>query len=126
MPKLTMDGTDIDCTFIRGASEGLKEELETWTRPGMDGHGAQQLGKRGGFRWTLTLHAAEVSEMEEWIESVENCQGKVIDLVDDWGTTHSGLIVQRVTQPDRRAHSLGARAEITIEGVVPGVTEEAG
>jgi hypothetical protein len=109
----------IECTFVKGTAAELKERVEAWQRPGIDGYGAQTVGKGDApFAFTAVLYDTQ-ENVESWIADLEALQGQVIDVTDDWGREHASLLVLRVTPVGQRlaAGSGGCRGEVRIEGV---------
>jgi len=106
------------CDFVRGGVAGLKQRVEVWQRPGIDGYGAMALGLGdSSFFFTLVVFDT-IANVEAWILLVEALQGSVISVVDDWGVNHSSLLVEEVSEP-RRSVALGnggARGELKIRG----------
>lgn len=109
----------ISCSFVRGTAGALKERVELWQRPGLDGYGAQKLGlgdSDSSFRCSLYGDKATVYG---WIGSLEALQGSIAVVVNDDDESVS-LLISDVTA-GRVTAALGAggyRAELVVSGVV--------
>jgi len=119
----------VGCTFVKGAAQSPKEEVETWRVPGLDGYGAQLLGLGdSSFQFTGILWTVSKALAVAWVEAIEDLQGQVIDVIDDWGTDWGNLLVTKVGQPKFRAiiaaGGITCRAEVEVEGIVLPESEE--
>ena len=127
MPSITRPLDDqtsltIPCTFLHavGSPQNLKERVTVWQLPGLDGYGAQRLGKGDApFGFTAVRYASE-SVVEGWIIDMEALQGQIVSAVDDWNRAHTNLLVSRVGQPVKTpalSHLGTTRGEVNLFGV---------
>ncbi len=112
----------VTCDFVRGNSTKLKESLDIYALPGIDGAGAQKLGKSdASFEFTATK-LGTANTVESWFRSIEDLQGSVISVTDDWDQVHDKMLVSSVSlgqrTPDQAPGSLGAIGTIRISGTV--------
>ncbi len=117
-----MSGTfgGIACNFLRGTQASPKTRLDVWQRPGIDGYGAIDLGKGDSktefILVAFGLYAATIG----WGISIEDKQGAVVTVVNDWAESMANFLVEKVGLPQVQyfKSSLGdARAEIRVSGV---------
>ena len=108
------------CDFVKGTLRALKETVETWRLPGVDGYGAQLLGF-GDSSWQFTgvLYDSNTN-VEAWFADLEALQGSIISITDDWGETYSNFLVTEVGVPSKTPAigAGGARGELTLSGLV--------
>jgi len=101
-----------DQTFhiIRGLPASLKQRVDVWEVPGIDGYGAQTLGL-GDARFGLTCiaYTASSGAANTLIGLVEAMQGTLQTLVDDWGDTYTSLLVEKVD-------TTGAKKSVVYNG----------
>lgn len=110
----------VACDFVRGDLRAVKERVEIWQVPGLDGYGAQKMGLGDSdFLFTAVLHDS-VANVTSWITNLAVLQGAVVSIVDDWGVTFTNCLITRVGIPRRTpfAHgTIACRAEVDVEGV---------
>lgn len=96
----------ITCSVIkRVVSSGPKTACETWTVPGLAGHGAHNLGQSdSAFTAELQLMST-AALVNAWVLSIEALQGSVVTVVDSDGTTYTKIhalqIMPRPIEPWR-------------------------
>ncbi len=108
------------CDLVKGTLRALKETIETWRLPGVDGYGAQLLGF-GDSSWEFTgVKYDSNANIEAWFADLEALQGSIISITDDWGETYQRLLVTQVGVPTKQAaaDANGARGELTLSGLV--------
>jgi hypothetical protein len=94
------------CTMVKGQATTLKERLELWSTPGMDGVGVQKLGKHDGvFQFEVVMYGTGY-DVDLWFAAIEDKQGKIGDIVDDWGVTNQNCLIERVGPRDKKAAKL--------------------
>jgi len=93
--------------FVSGTPAGLKRQLKVWTRPGLDGVGALDVGKSDGRARLQLEHHDTQSNVETWIADIEALQGQVVSITPDWGTTYDGCLITEVSQPEIRPYNDG-------------------
>jgi len=99
--------------MVKGAGVTLAQAAETWSTPGMDGVGAQKIGRHdGSFRFIAQLRGTS-AEVNTWFTAIEALQATIGSVIDDWATTHANLLIIRV----------GERRKIAAK--LPGTTLEA-
>lgn len=114
----------VTCDLLSGPAPELRERVETWQVPGIDGYGAQKLGKGDAeytFRAVLFGTAADI---DAWYVTVQALQGTIVTVTDDWATAAGTILVTKVSQL-RKTTAKGvkggvafqARGEVLIEGV---------
>lgn len=113
----------VTCDFVRGASRGLKERVDTWEVPGIDGYGAQLLGGGNAEYRFLGVKLGTSAEIETWVGQIEDLQGQIISVVDDWPVTHTNLLVKGIGAPRKTpavqpGTSNVARCEMIVQGVM--------
>jgi hypothetical protein len=113
----------VECDFLKGQVGYLKNKVETWHRPGIDGLGAMVLGYGdSAFSFTAVKFGTN-SDIEDWLDEIELLQGQSVSATDEWGDTHDNLVVTRVGLPKKTAarvpgnEDVECRCEIAIEGV---------
>lgn len=117
----------VECDQVNGASEELKEGVQTWRTPGYDGVGAQTVGKNvANFRFDA-LRFGEAADVRQWVKDVEALQGAIVTITDDRGIAHGNLLITRMSQPSETAvilvvgpgtdSDMDTIGRITVEGV---------
>lgn len=111
----------VACDFVRGDLRALKERVEVWSVPGIDGYGAQKLGLGDAdFLFTGVIHDT-VANVTAWVAAIAALQGTaLVSIVDDWGVTFTNCLITRVGMPRRSAWkdgSIACRCELDVEGV---------
>lgn len=123
-----MSGTvgGITCDIVRpNTPTGKKQRTETWIVPGLTGIGAHKLGVNES-EWEFTIIEFDTAvNVFAWAASIEALQGTVIIVVDDWGTTYTGMLMTGASNPVRspalhaKALALtGVRGVMTIRGQI--------
>ena len=92
----------VSTDFVSGTPPSLKRTLKTWTRPGIDGVGALDLGKSDGRGRLQLEHHDTQANVEQWIADIEALQGQVVSITPDWGTAYAGCLITEVSQPEIR------------------------
>ena len=93
----------VSCDMVKGNAETLREQVEVWRPPGVDGVGAQALGKSEGVsHFTAVLYDTNAA-IETWANSLRALAGSVATIVDDWGVSHTNMLIQRVGELAKRA-----------------------
>lgn len=112
----------VTCTLVkRGAGVNLAQRVETWSTPGMDGVGAQKIGKHdGAFRFLIKLYDTSAN-VDTWFAAIEALQGSIGTIVDDWGTSHTNCLITHVGERIKDAgqlpgSTLAAIGELDIVG----------
>ena len=108
------------CTFVRGEAPLPKQRVMLWHVPGIDGYGAQCMGLGDSeFQFVCVAYGTRLT-VGQWATAVQSLQGKLVIVVNDWGTAYSRCLVCKISPP-RYSPALfqgGARGEIIVEGVV--------
>jgi hypothetical protein len=92
--------------MVKGAGTTLAQRTEVWAFPGMDGVGAQKIGKHdGAFRFEAVLY--DTSDLvDAWFAALEALQSNIGPIVDDWGVTHASCLITRVGERRKSAAQL--------------------
>lgn len=104
-----------------GSGTELKERIEAWATPGMDGVGAQKIGGHdGAFRFLAVLYGTS-AEVNTWFAAIEALQGEIGSIVDDWNDTHASCLILHVGERRKKAAvlpgtTLAAIGELEITG----------
>ncbi len=111
----------ISCTFLHGQPpERLKERVSTWGLPGLDGYGAQRMGRGNApFAFVAVLYGTEAA-IDTWITRVAAIQAEIVSVIDDWNKPHAKLLVTRVEEPIKTpaiSHLGAVRGEVQLSGV---------
>jgi hypothetical protein len=111
----------VSCTFVRGHAPAVKQRLELWTVPGINGYGALALGANDSeFEFTAVLYSDDAGLLE-WKLSIEAQQGQIISVVNDLGITYANCLVTKISNlrntPVVAAGGISQRGEIQISGV---------
>ena len=96
----------VTCTMVKGAGTTLAQRTEIWATPGMDGVGAQKVGKHDG---SFTFEAVKYdtsAAVDTWFAAIEALQSAIGTIVDDWGTSHTNCLIVQVGQRVKRAAKL--------------------
>ena len=110
----------VSCDLVSGRFAALKETIETWRIPGIDGYGAQLLGLGdSSFEFTGVKFGSNAT-IESWFSDIEALQGNIVSVFDDWGDTYSNLLVTGVSPSTKRValHQGGVRGQMTVQGLV--------
>lgn len=111
----------VTCDIVRGDAPDLKERVDLWQTPGLDGYGAQTLGKSEAEATFLAIKFDTAAAVVTWFEAIEALQGTVATITNDWGDAYSVLIVE--IEPRRRitaiqpGGSYDTRGELTLHCV---------
>ena len=91
----TVGGYSVD--VLRGLVPALKEAIAVWDVPGLDGHGAQQVGYRSPVASLLAISlVADNATANTLISNLESLQGTSVTIVDDHGDTYTNCLVVTV------------------------------
>jgi hypothetical protein len=105
----------ISTDIMRGLPQGLKERLEVWEVPGIQGYGALKLAKGdAAFELQTVKYAADNTAAQAYKVAAEAAQGTVVTVTDDWGTAYAGALIEHVEitkQPCIRNGSAQVRVE---------------
>lgn len=114
----TIGGVTVE--VLRGNASGRKIRLDTWVVPGYDSIGAMNVGSSAGEWGYMAVIYGTTSDVETRLGQLQALQGTIVAVVDSFGTTYSGLLVEQVSLPKKQAELLngGARAELTLKGTV--------
>ena len=112
----------VTCDMVKGAAETLREQVEVWRPPGVDGVGAQGMGKSEGVSHFLAVVYDTNAAVETWADGIRALAGTVQTIVDDWGTSHTNMLIARVGELNKKAailpgSTMEARASIAIEAI---------
>jgi hypothetical protein len=113
----------VTCDFVKGDARDLKDAVDTWTVPGIDGYGAMGVGKRGSLVQFLAVRYAAAATVLTWLGSIQALESDVVSIVDDLGTTHTNILITRIGRPTKQAArgnfvgSPGLRGAIVVEGL---------
>lgn len=111
----------VNCDLIRGRASVLKEKCEVWESPGIDGYGAQKLGKCDApFEFSVVWYGSK-SYVEGQYVALCNAQGNLGEINDDWLSQHLNLLFVQVGDLSRTpAIPFECRGETLIRGVRTG------
>ena len=109
----------IACDIVSGNAAALKQRVERWELTGIDGYGAQLLGKGDSPFAFTAIKFGSGAAVDSWFANLEALQGTIVTIVDDCGTSRTSLLIERVLQLQKSVayHQGGARGETTVEGV---------
>ncbi len=111
----------VSCDFVKGDARDLKEAVDTWVTPGIDGFGAMVVGQRGSLAQFVAVKYAALADVLTWFAAVQALQSTMISIVDDWGTTHTNILITRIGRPVKQAciceGNSWARGTIAVEGL---------
>lgn len=114
---------NVSCDIVDASVNSLKSVIETWRVPGLDGYGAQDLGK-GNAPWQARAVEYDTSaNIETWFAAIEALEGSVISLETGPGTAviYSSLLVLDVRRVRRKTvlyeGNDRVRGEIALTGV---------
>ena len=111
----------VSCDFVKGDARDLKESVDTWVTPGIDGYGAMAVGQRGSLVQFAAVKYAALADVLTWFAAVQALQSTMISIVDDWGTTHTNILITRIGRPVKQAciheGNSWARGTIAVEGL---------
>jgi len=110
-------GLDVVCDLLSGPAAELRERVETWIVPGLDGVGAQKMGK-GEAEFTFTaIKFAVLATINTWYSQMQSQQGKICTVTDDTGTATANILIKRIGQLSRTP-AITAAAPLQLRGVV--------
>jgi hypothetical protein len=113
----------VTCTFVRGHPPYPKERVLLWTAPGIDGVGAQQVGRNDAeFQVQAVLYSSAPGILA-WKLAIEALQGTLVTIVNDLGIAFTRCLIAKVSNMRSQAAkvpgtTITQRGEIIIEGVV--------
>jgi hypothetical protein len=91
---------DITVFKVRGDIKLLRTRVEVWAVAGLDGYGAIQLGAGDAESDIEILKFEESSEAaDDDIDSLNDLQGEITTVVNDYGNTFSNALIKEVGQP---------------------------
>ena len=109
----------VSCSYVTGRVPSWGIRLKTWTRPGMSGVGALDLGDSGERGQIVGVKFDTLTNVNTWAYNIELLQGTLIALENDLGTTWTGVLVHSVRVDEirsvRRNGVLAARGQCTLE-----------
>lgn len=113
----------VTCTLVRGAIPTMREAVETWHVPGIDGEGAALLGLAGSDFALRAVYYGTGIEVEAWYLALQALQGTIVTVVNDWGVSRGRVLIQDVGALAKTAcyipgTLITARGEIPIKGTV--------
>ena len=112
----------VTCHNVKGRANLKTTELDVFTRPGMDGHGALDLGDVAKPNEFTLVYFGTPAACETWIRSIEALAGTIVAVADDWGRTTTSWLFDRIqgdpkiTPAHRGSGSTGARATVRAKG----------
>lgn len=111
----------VACHYVKGRANAKTTNLDVFTRPGMDGHGALDLGDVAKPNEFTLVFFGTPAACEAWVQLIEALKGSLVAVEDDWGrTTASWLFIEmqvpRVTRADEGGGTAGARAMVRVKG----------
>jgi hypothetical protein len=117
------EGLTVNCDILAAGPATEKQTLEIWRTPGMDGVGAQRLGKNDSHLEFRAVLFGLVADVVDWGADLFKLQGAIGVVVDDWGTTYNNVLFVQVHALQRTpAHLPGVaqdcRGEVRIEGII--------
>jgi len=111
----------VSCDFVhRRQVADLKERVDVWQVPGVSGYGSQLLGRGDAEIIFVGVKFGTNAAVNTWKASIEALQGlsSLVTIVDDWGDTHSSLVLTRVDVIKTADQGNGGcRGEVTVRGV---------
>lgn len=83
--------------ILRERMAVLKQEVDVWRVLGLDGYGAMVLGLGSAeSRITVIAYAATNADADDLIDSLEQMQGTVQSITDDFGDTLDNALIVHV------------------------------
>jgi len=112
----------VSCTFVRGHTPIVKQRIETWAVPGLDGVGAAAMGRNDSkFTFTAILFS-NAAGIIAWKIAIEALQGTIVSIVNDLGVTYINCLITEVgdlrNTPAIAPGGITQRGEIQVSGVV--------
>jgi hypothetical protein len=91
-------------SIMRGVPIALSQTVEEWRVPGLDGYGAQTLGKGDGL-FRLETVAYLIGTADTLIANCLALKGTLVTIVDDWGSTVNNVLVKGInaSRPEAKA-----------------------
>lgn len=93
-----------------------------WRVPGMDGYGAQWMGRNDSPFEVVAVLYSNTEGITLWKTAIENLQGTIVSITNDHGNTSANCLITKVSPmrsiAARAAGGITQRGEITVEGVV--------
>jgi len=111
----------VSCDHVKGTANAKTRRLDVFTRPGLDGHGAVDLGDAADPNTFELTYYGTYTNCLAWLRSIEALRGTIVAVVNDWGTeTTSWLFLSYSASPIRRADRgtgvAQARAAVRVKG----------
>ena len=103
-----------------GLPQPLKNRVDTWEVPGVDGYGAQLLGK-GDAEFELTTisyHGEEGDANLDAFNTIKLCaamQGTIQTITDDWGDEYENILITHYEATKQPCIKDGVK-QVRIEG----------
>lgn len=94
----SVGGTSV--TFLRGSVGGLRQRVELWQVPGLNGYGALRLGTGQADFSFRAIHFGSLATLVSLLSTIEGKQGTSVTLVDDRGTSHTSCLITSVGKPE--------------------------
>lgn len=113
----------VTCDYVHGEAAELRERVDVWQVPGIDGYGAQKLAQgEADFMYVLARYDT-AANVETWIDNIVALQGTLVTIVDDWEISRTLCLIQKVSAPKRTpatrtTGTVACRGELTIQGVL--------
>jgi hypothetical protein len=86
----------VSCTFVHGYIAASRELSETWHVNGINGWGVMLLGiGDGDFSLEATYYNTSAA-VDTWLSSMQNLQGTIVSITNDFGQTVTQRFVERV------------------------------
>lgn len=99
-------GLEVVCDLLSGPAAELRERVETWIIPGIDGVGAQKMGKgEAEFTFQATKFAV-LADINTWNTQMQSQQGKICTVTDDTATATTNVLIKKVGQLSRGRKSV--------------------
>ena len=90
---------DIGVDMIKGLPVPTRYRVDTWQVPGLDGYGAQKLGSGDAeFDITVILYETDNANANADVYNLQQLQGELVTIVDDYGDTYNNVLVTKVDQ----------------------------
>lgn len=117
----TLGSVTCDIINEREAAHTLRQRTETWQTPGVDGYGAQTLGRGDSAIRFEVVKYDNRDNLETWIGNVEAVQGTVVSITDNDGVVFTNVLVTAVRVVERHVAYIpggtNRRAKLSIDGV---------
>ena len=113
----------VTCDYLYGDIPTLKQLVEIYHRPGMNGVGVRKMGTgEGSFQLRAVNFDTSTGATTTWVGQIEALVGTIVSVVDNWGDTKTNCLIESVTPPEKQAVLAGASdvsmGVLTISGRV--------